>query len=328
MFRFLIFCVISELPIRLQIAIFDALEVSPTHFTASRILKSILSLENEEEDEPLVLCEVCENYRRSSKAEAFLQSLALKSLRQYKNSQHEVFGIVLGICRLSATPGSEGQSTRRSFCSSCWVVEEFGQKPVYEKLDDALVDASLRLLQKDGAILDAHILADEIAHERELRAKRELGMYCSRALELFKEVSVQQTSRMVAAKVSEAQSLPLDVAKSLGDALIDTHGIPWRMFIRLWSAPRPPFPSQKCGCKKSTCSDRSFARWLKSTSEWVVIHQAVSYLNTEARCHRKQCDGHYDEDFRSGDWKVIDNQTWRYGTWRNRSASLITFEPA
>ena len=83
-----------------------------------------------------------------------------------------------------------------------WEVEQGKYWPCdsFLVLDDALVEAALKLLQRDDCIPDASLIADELYDEYNFRAFSRVGLYCLRSIQFLREVAIRQSGEMLVQK--------------------------------------------------------------------------------------------------------------------------------
>ena len=198
-----------------------------------------------------------------------------------------------------------------------WINEEGGS--MYQKLDDALVAAALKLFRTPAGVPNASETWHALRKAHHVREECFWGLFCPRAIQFFSEVVAKQHARDRANRVLR-HLFPAEIRNLVGDSLVRLRGIPVRDFVEVWSAPRPELPvaGRACRCLSSTCSGRTVTRWCMAEHRWIIAHRTLRMPRThappfldiqqfgwEAVCKRESCDGHHNEDFAPNDWRYI-----------------------
>ena len=193
----------------------------------------------------------------------------------------------------------------------------------YKKLDNAFALAIANLYRMD-ALSRPEVLAEQIIAERRRRAQYGLGGFCTRSLQLLKEIWIRRAAYVVVEKALQESPLPPEVIKMIGDFLIQQHGIPSAHdeFLRVWTVARPtwerpyerpstgPGPRSvwRRGCGKTTCPTKTTVKWIPLAHQWRYVHHRSSVGEGcgQAYFPRAACPFHHDEDLQEQDlWRKV-----------------------
>ena len=174
--------------------------------------------------------------------------------------------------------------------------------PLFEALDDFLVESAVHLLSQDPeGLADAYQIAERIRQPRQVR----MPSTWPRIAGFLRPLCRRNTAHLVAERALQRSDLPSEIVAVVADHAAGFAG--WQAFLRPWRVPRP-LHARRCprseqaddprGCLQWTCPSRTFARWNWEHFCWDVHHaQPETRLQRSYHaviCHSKQCEGHHD----------------------------------
>ena len=226
-------------------------------------------------------------------------------LARMNNSDGNVWSTLLLLCE-TAIRGETGDI--RYFAKF-----RFGIRHLHEELDDALVDARLRMADKNQKTA-AWLALQQLNSQREEWRRKEFDSFVPRTIQLLKEQVVHQVAEDTTRRALQSSPLPPELVQMVGDELQQLHKVPLG-YMDTWTTPRPkvplcptarqwggrdpleglPFPQVCRGAVGEVCWNRTSVGWWCKERRWVWLHW-VKYPRA-IFCVLEDCDGHHREDF-------------------------------